>query len=88
MSRFCSLPLVLMARKPNRFAQIAAHQIEAGGRTVRVRHSAIRDGCDANYLRESVQDFVRNWAVEVDGRTRWSQYAALKHRGLADIRFR
>jgi hypothetical protein len=76
-----------MARKPNRFAQIAAQQIEAGGRTVRVRHSAIRDGCDANYLRESVQDFVRNWAVEVDGRTRWSQFAALKHRGLADIRF-
>jgi hypothetical protein len=77
-----------MARKPNRFAQIAAIQIEAGGRTVRMRLSAIRDGCDANYLRESVQDFAQNSAVEVDGRTRSAQHAALKHKGIADIRFR
>jgi hypothetical protein len=77
-----------MARKPNRFAQTAAHQIEAGGRTVRVRRSALRDGCDADYLRESIQDFVLNWAVEVDGRTRSAQHAALKHKGIADIRFR
>jgi len=77
-----------MARKKDRFAQKATQQMQVGGRTVRVRLSAIREGCDANYLRESVQDFVQNWAVEVDGRTRSAQHAALKHKGIADIRFR
>ncbi len=84
MSRLCSHPLVQMARKPNRFEQIALNQIEAGGRTVRVRHSAIREGFNARQLRDSVKAFSENWELENDGRIRHSQLAALKHKGLTD----
>ncbi|MFM7648775.1 MAG: hypothetical protein ACKO50_12065 [Cyanobium sp.] len=77
-----------MARKQDRFAQKAAQQIQAGGRTVRLRRSAMKQGVDGSYLRESIQAWVSDWAVETDGRTRLSQYAALRQKGIADLRFR
>ena len=71
-----------MARMKDRFAQKAAQQFEVGGRILRVRRSAVRAGCDASYLRVSVQAFADTWQVEVDGRTRHTQNAAIKHKGL------
>jgi hypothetical protein len=47
----------------------------------------MKQGVDGSYLRESIQAWVSDWAVETDGRTRWSQYAALKHKGIAEFRF-